>query len=175
MSRPTLWYSINKCSLHNMLRLKIHHQVDAKLYSKHSLIRSNLGREVIRISEAKGSSKNKTKTTWTQKYGKFNGISSADENKRITIEPVFKNYKKTMPITLVVLSKAWTVFARSDAGIVGSNPTQGMDICVHLFCVYVVLCVDIGLSTGWSPIQGVLPTAYRIKKLKKRPRSNQGL
>jgi hypothetical protein len=28
-----------------------------------------------------------------------------------------------------------TVFARSNAGIVGSNPTQAMDICVRLFCV----------------------------------------
>jgi hypothetical protein len=33
-------------------------------------------------------------------------------------------------------SKAWTVFARSDAGIVGSNPTQGMDVCI--VCVYSV-------------------------------------
>jgi hypothetical protein len=33
-------------------------------------------------------------------------------------------------------SKAWTVFARSNAEIVGSNPTQGMDVFV-LFCVYV--------------------------------------
>jgi hypothetical protein len=34
-------------------------------------------------------------------------------------------------------SKAWTIFSRLYAGIVGSNPTQGMDVCVHLFCVYV--------------------------------------
>jgi hypothetical protein len=35
------------------------------------------------------------------------------------------------------LSEAWTVFARSDTGIVGSNPTQGMDFSMHLFCVCV--------------------------------------
>jgi hypothetical protein len=35
--------------------------------------------------------------------------------------------------------KAWTVFARSNAGIVGSNPTQGMD-GVRLFRVCIVLC-----------------------------------
>jgi hypothetical protein len=29
------------------------------------------------------------------------------------------------------------VFARSNTGIVGSNPTQGMDVCLCLFCVYV--------------------------------------
>jgi hypothetical protein len=38
---------------------------------------------------------------------------------------------------------------------------------VLLFCVCVVLCVGSGLSTVWSPVQGVLPTVYRIKKLKK--------
>jgi hypothetical protein len=31
--------------------------------------------------------------------------------------------------------KAWTVFSRSDAGIVGSNPNQGMDVCARLFYV----------------------------------------
>jgi hypothetical protein len=46
---------------------------------------------------------------------------------------------------------------------------------VHLFCVCVVLWVCRGLETGWSPVQGVLPTVYRIKKLKKRPRPNKGL
>jgi hypothetical protein len=37
--------------------------------------------------------------------------------------------------TVAVRSKAWTVFARSNAGIVDSNPTRGMDVCVSLFCV----------------------------------------
>jgi hypothetical protein len=41
------------------------------------------------------------------------------------------------PITVVAPSKAWTVFARSDAGMVGSNPTQRMDVCI--LCVYSVL------------------------------------
>jgi hypothetical protein len=36
-----------------------------------------------------------------------------------------------------VRSKAWTVFARSNAGNMGSNPTQGIDVYVRLFCVYV--------------------------------------
>jgi hypothetical protein len=26
-----------------------------------------------------------------------------------------------------------------------------MDVCVRLFCVCVVLCVDSGLMKGWSP------------------------
>jgi hypothetical protein len=40
------------------------------------------------------------------------------------------------------------VFARSNAGIVGSNPTRGMDVCGRLFYVCVVLCVGSGLATG---------------------------
>jgi hypothetical protein len=40
-----------------------------------------------------------------------------------------------------------------------------MDVCVHLFCVC-VLCIGGDLVMGWSPIQGVLPTVYRIKNLK---------
>jgi hypothetical protein len=37
---------------------------------------------------------------------------------------------------------------RANAGIVGSNPTQGMGVCVGLFCVCVLLCVGRGLATG---------------------------
>jgi hypothetical protein len=39
-------------------------------------------------------------------------------------------------------------------------------------CVF-ILCAGSGLATGWSPVQGVLLTLYKIKKLKKRQRSNQ--
>jgi hypothetical protein len=41
----------------------------------------------------------------------------------------------TVAITVAARSKAWTVFARSKAGIAGSNTIQGMDVCVHLFYV----------------------------------------
>jgi hypothetical protein len=60
----------------------------------------------------------------------------------------------TAPITVVVRPKAWNVLARSKAGIVGSNPTQGMDVCV---CA-LILCVGRDLATGWSLVQGVLPS-----------------
>jgi hypothetical protein len=33
-------------------------------------------------------------------------------------------------------SKAWNVFARSQAEIVVSNPTQGVDVCLRLFCFF---------------------------------------
>jgi hypothetical protein len=72
--------------------------------------------------------------------------------------------------TVTARSKAWTVFARSNTEIVGSNLTREMDVCMSLFCLCAVLCAGSGLATGWSPVRGVLPTVYRIKKLK----SSQG-
>jgi hypothetical protein len=33
--------------------------------------------------------------------------------------------------------RAWNVFARSNAEIMGSNPTRGMYVCLCLFCVFV--------------------------------------
>jgi hypothetical protein len=41
------------------------------------------------------------------------------------------------PVTVAARSKAWILFARTDAGIVGSNPTQGMNVCVYAF----ILCL----------------------------------
>jgi putative exporter of polyketide antibiotics len=66
-------------------------------------------------------------------------------------------YKK-QPVTVSARSKAWTVFTCSDAGIVGSNPTQGTDVCMCLFSVCVVLCLGRGLVAGWSLAKGALPS-----------------
>jgi hypothetical protein len=77
------------------------------------------------------------------------------------------------PITVATRSKALTTFARWNAGIVGSNPTRGMDVCVRLSCVSAVLCVGSGLATGSSSVQGVLLSVYGIKKLEKA--ANKGL
>jgi hypothetical protein len=57
---------------------------------------------------------------------------------------------------------ARSVFARSNDAIVGSSPTQGIDVCVRLFYLCVVLCVGSGLAR----VQRVLPSMYRLKKLK---------
>jgi hypothetical protein len=40
------------------------------------------------------------------------------------------------------------VFARSNTGVVGSNVTRFMDVCLYILCVCVVLCVGSGLATG---------------------------
>jgi hypothetical protein len=45
-------------------------------------------------------------------------------------------------------SKARTVFACSNTGVMDSNATRGMDVCVRLFGIRVVLCVGSGLATG---------------------------
>jgi hypothetical protein len=88
----------------------------------------------------------------------------------------FTTVTSNLPITVAARSKAWTVFARSNTGIVSSNRTQGMDVfIVCIYSVFVLSCVGRGLAAGWSPIQGVLPIVYRLKKLKTRLRPNQGL
>jgi hypothetical protein len=47
-----------------------------------------------------------------------------------------------MPVTVAERSKAWTVFVRSDAVIIGSNPTRGMDVYMFVrFSVFVLSCV----------------------------------
>jgi hypothetical protein len=63
------------------------------------------------------------------------------------------------PVTAAAGSKAWTVFVLSNTGIVGSNPTQGMCVCLRLFCV----CIGSGFATGWSPVQGVLNTVLGLR------------
>jgi hypothetical protein len=45
-------------------------------------------------------------------------------------------------LTAAPHSKAWTAFARSDVGIVGSNPTQDMMFGVCMLCFVVVLSED---------------------------------
>jgi hypothetical protein len=46
-------------------------------------------------------------------------------------------------------------------------------VCVHLFCVCVVLYLRGGLETGRSLVQGILPIVYRSKKeLKPRHRKS---
>jgi hypothetical protein len=49
-------------------------------------------------------------------------------------------YNNNKPITVTARSKAWTVIARSNAGIMDSNPIRGMDVCVRLFCLCCPVC-----------------------------------
>jgi hypothetical protein len=51
----------------------------------------------------------------------------------------------TQHVTIYMIE---AVFARSNTGVMDSNPTRDMIVCVHLFCVCAVLCVGSGLDTG---------------------------
>jgi hypothetical protein len=44
-----------------------------------------------------------------------------------------------------------------------SHSRHGCMHCVRLFCVCVVLCAGSGLATGWSLVQGVLPTDLELR------------
>jgi hypothetical protein len=49
---------------------------------------------------------------------------------------------------------------------VSCKASRGVNVYMRLFCVYVVVYEGSRFQAGWSPIQGVLPTVYRITKLK---------
>jgi hypothetical protein len=79
------------------------------------------------------------------------GRLTVGRNVRLRLSNVYNTvsfYSFIRPITMASQSKARTVFARSNAGIMGSNPTQDMDVCVRLFCVLVLPCVGSGHVTG---------------------------
>jgi hypothetical protein len=61
------------------------------------------------------------------------------------------------PITLTALFKARNIFACSNTGIVGSNPTRGMNMCMRLFCMFLLF----SLSSGWRYVdpQSKSPTS----------------
>jgi hypothetical protein len=73
----------------------------------------------------------------------------------------YKHWHQHKPVTLAAQSKAWTVFARSEAGIVGSNPNQGMDVwCGYAF----ILCLCCPVFR-YRPCDGLItrpmsPTIY---------------
>jgi hypothetical protein len=56
---------------------------------------------------------------------------------------IFKVFSmlKMGALSLAARSKAWTAFARSNTGVMGSNSTRGMDVCVY--SVFVLSCVKV--------------------------------
>jgi hypothetical protein len=69
------------------------------------------------------------------------------------------------PITVAARSKAWTVFYRTNTGIVCSNPIRGMDVCERLFCVQVE-----ALRQADPPYK----ESYRLCKRSRNWKSSQG-
>jgi hypothetical protein len=56
-------------------------------------------------------------------------------------------YNHFSPVPMPTWSEARTVFGRSNIGIVGLNPTGGMDVCPR-FSVFMLPCVGRGLASG---------------------------
>jgi hypothetical protein len=72
---------------------------------------------------------------------RFTVFKSLEEGKGFAAIHFTKVYGY-VPVTVAERSKACTVFARSEAGIVGSNPKQGLDVlCVWAFSVFMLSCV----------------------------------
>jgi hypothetical protein len=71
------------------------------------------------------------------------------------------------PATVAERSMACTTFARSEAGIVSSNPTQGMDVC-YAYMFILCLCCPV---FRWRPCDEVItcsrsPTVCKMIKIK---------
>jgi hypothetical protein len=56
-----------------------------------------------------------------------------------------------MSITMAAWSEVRTVFARSTAGIVGSNPTKRMDVCVRVYSVFLLSSVQVAALRRADP------------------------
>jgi hypothetical protein len=50
-------------------------------------------------------------------------------NRKRLVHNIFRSYRYVLPIPVAASSKAW-VYGRSFAGIAGSNPAEGMDVCL---------------------------------------------
>jgi hypothetical protein len=55
----------------------------------------------------------------------------------------------------------------SSVRTLGSWVRMQLKAWVSAFILFVLSCVCSGLATGWSSVQGVIPTVYRVKKLKR--------
>jgi hypothetical protein len=66
---------------------------------------------------------------------------------RLTVREDFVKIRKLSTMNKI---QPITVVARSNAVIVGLNPTQDMDVCMRVYSVCVVLCVG-------RPCDGLIP------------------
>jgi hypothetical protein len=96
----------------------------------------------------------------------FNSLAEVREGEPSVLVAIYLSWINMVPILLhadhsATQSEAWNVFGLWNAAIVGSNPTQNMDVyIVFVHSIFVILCVGRDLATGWSSVQGVLPTVY---------------
>jgi hypothetical protein len=67
---------------------------------------------------------------------------------------------------MTVVCEVCTVFYHPNTGILDSNLSLGMEMCLHVSCV-VLLGVRGGFETGLSPVSEVLSNFYKDSKTKK--------
>jgi hypothetical protein len=96
-----------------------------------------------------------------QKKPKWNGEFHGGRPRPTGAVVQFKKKKSKLPVTVAERSKACTVFARSEPGIVGSNLTQVImfSVCV---CTFFCVCVQVeALRRTDHPPKG----SYRQSKI----------
>jgi hypothetical protein len=96
---------------------------------------------------------------WEQVSDRLNrGTSSILIEPQTLVRIVFLFRFLTMSVKCLCYSYGveWEVREFMDAKL-QSHTQRHECLCVRLFCVCVVLCVDSGLATGWSLVQVVLP------------------
>jgi hypothetical protein len=87
--------------------------------------------------------------TYIKSLNNATRCSSTISVRAVTLKTYTITYKCAEPVTVVTRSKALTVFARSNPGIVASNPTRDICVCIlFIYSVCVALCVGRGLVTG---------------------------
>jgi hypothetical protein len=64
------------------------------------------------------------------------------------------------PITMTERSKARNVFVHWTLGLRVRIPLR--HACMSAIFLFVLSCAGNGIATGWSPVQRVLPTVYKI-------------
>jgi hypothetical protein len=77
-----------------------------------------------------------------------------------------------MPLTVAARTKAWTVFARSNTGIVGSNLIRDMDFCVRFF-VFLLFCAQVAASRLADPSQRSPTDCVKYQEIEKAAKVQQ--
>jgi hypothetical protein len=85
---------------------------------------------------------------WTEDSPPHHGSPPSHHQSHLHPAISVRQKPQTSSGVLTERSREWNLMfaAHSNAGIMGSNPTRGMDVCV--FIVFVWSCVGNGLATG---------------------------
>jgi hypothetical protein len=71
-----------------------------------------------------------------------------------------------MPIKVAARAEARTVSVHLSTGVMGSNPTQGMDVSLLLFRVCAVMCIGSALATDLASSKESYRLCVRLRNCK---------